>query len=98
MTVPFIEVYSKKNCGRCVAAKKVIDKVLVDIPFEFKEVDVAASADLKRRFEDDVPTVFINGKKVFKYVVDEEEFRKLIRKEIIKAGFSKVSENKKLKS
>jgi hypothetical protein len=39
-----------------------------------REVD----ADIRRQYNDQVPVVFINGRKAFKYRMDEQEFlRKL---------------------
>lgn len=91
MSAPVIEVYSKKGCGLCNKAKKTIGKVHNDIPFNFKEVEITQSDDLLRRYSDHVPTIYINGKKAFKFKVDETEFRKRVRKEIIKAGLTRVS-------
>jgi len=91
MSAPIIEVYAKKGCGLCKEAKKTIGKVQNDIPFNFKEIEISQSDDLLRRYSDHVPTIFINGKKAFKFKVDETEFRKRVRKEIIKAGLSRMS-------
>lgn len=74
----------------CVEARKVISKVNEDIPFNFREVDIRKDEDLMRRYREDIPTIFINGKKAFKFKVDESEFRKKVRKELIKAGLMKL--------
>jgi glutaredoxin len=103
MSTPLVEVYARKDCSRCVYATKhskvcvmcieaieVINKVKEDIPFNFREVDIRNDEDLLRRYKDDIPTIFINGKKAFKFKVDESEFRKKVRKELIKAGIMKI--------
>lgn len=90
MSKPVVEVYAKKGCCRCKEAREVIGRVNMDIPFLFKEVDISATDDLFRRYSDHVPTVYINGKKAFKFKVDESEFRKRVRKEIIKAGLVRL--------
>jgi glutaredoxin len=47
--------------------------------FTWREVDVDTDAELRRRFNDEVPVVFIDGRKAFKYRMDEQEFlRKLL--------------------
>ncbi len=61
-----------------------------DIPFQFREIDISSSEELFRRYKEDIPTIFINGRKAFKFKVDEAEFRKRIRKEIIRAGLLKL--------
>lgn len=86
--------YSLKGCTLCKSARDVIGRVKADIPFVCTEIDISTCADLLRRFSDNVPTVFINGKKAFKFKVDEGEFRKRVRKEIIKAGISRAMNKK----
>ncbi len=100
MSQPLVEVYASKDCLLCCSnkfhctlcheARDIISKVNADIPFQFKEVDIQASEELARMYAEAIPTVFINGKKVFKFKVDEAEFRKKVRKEIIKAGIMKL--------
>ena len=85
-----VEIYSKKDCCLCKKAKELIDKVNSEVPFSFKEVDIAASEDLFRKYKEDIPIIFINGKKAFKFKVDENEFRKKIRRELIKNSLSKL--------
>lgn len=105
MTKPVVEVYARKDCSVCSTAKglacslcfdvrSVISKARDDIPFQYKEIDICSSEDMFRRFKEDIPTVFINGKKAFKFKVDESEFRKMVRKEIIRAGILRLSHKK----
>ncbi len=101
MTKLLVEVYARKdcslcgyaekiNCALCKDAKDIIGKVNEDIPFQFREIDISSSEELFRRYKEDIPTIFINGRKAFKFKVDEAEFRKRIRKEIIRAGLLKL--------
>jgi len=86
---------SGKPCALCHSARNVVKKVQDEIPFVLNEVDISANNDLKRRYSDNIPTIFINGKKSFKFKVDEAEFRKKVKREIIKAGISRYRERKK---
>ncbi|MBI5560711.1 MAG: glutaredoxin family protein [Deltaproteobacteria bacterium] len=90
MSKPVVEVYAKRGCCLCKEVKKMIGRVNGEIPFFFKEVDISTDDDLFRRYNDHVPTVYINGKKAFKFRVDETEFRKRVRKEIIRAGLVRL--------
>jgi len=106
MTKLLVEVYSRKDCKRCCQfarasdcvlcrdVKDVVDKVMGEIPFQFKEIDVCSSEDLDRRYREDIPTIFINGKKAFKFKIDEVEFRRRLRKEMIKDGMQRLWEKK----
>ena len=42
--------------------------------FTWQEVDVDMDFELRRQFSDEVPVVFIDGRKAFKYHMDEQEF------------------------
>jgi glutaredoxin len=96
MVEPIIDIYSKKGCGRCKEAVKVLGRVQREIPFKLNKVDIASNDDLFRRYKEDVPMIFINGKKSFKFMVDEVELKRRIRKEIIKAGIARVLTEKAL--
>jgi Glutaredoxin-like domain (DUF836) len=58
-------VYSRKGCHLC----EIVN---------WREIDVDSDDDLRRQFTDEVPVVFIDGRKAFKYRMTEQEFlRKL---------------------
>lgn len=44
--------------------------------FTWSEVDVDTDTELRRQFNDEVPVVFIDGRKAFKYHMSEQEFLK----------------------
>ena len=85
-----VEIYSKKDCCLCDKVKELINKVGLEVPFSYKEVDIADNEELLRKYERDIPLVFINGKKAFKFRVDEVEFRKKLRIELIKSSLSRM--------
>jgi glutaredoxin len=71
-------VYSRKGCHLCEIVKESLVKLHKRGGFDWREVDVDSDADLRRQYNDQVPVVFINGHKAFKYRMDEQEFlRKL---------------------
>jgi len=71
-------VYSRKGCHLCEIVKESLVKLHKRGGFDWREVDVDSNGELRRQYNDQVPVVFINGRKVFKYRMDEQEFlRKL---------------------
>ena len=73
-----VVLYSRKGCHLCEIVKESLSKLSRQRGFEWREIDVESDGDLRRRFTDEVPVVFINGRKAFKYRMDEREFlRKL---------------------
>lgn len=101
-----VEVYARKDCKPCCLfartpgcvlchdVKNVIGRVMCEIPFQFKEVDICSNEDLARRYNEGIPTVFINGQKAFKFKVDESEFKRKLRKELIKDGIKRLGDKK----
>jgi len=71
-------VYSRKGCHLCEIVKESLTKLHRHGGFTWNEVDVDSDEHLRRQYTDEVPVVFINGRKAFKYRMDEREFlRKL---------------------
>lgn len=73
-----VVIYSRKGCHLCEIVKESLTKLERRGGFHWREVDVDTDEDLRRKFTDEVPVVFIDGRKAFKYHMDEREFlRKL---------------------
>jgi glutaredoxin len=73
-----VVVYSRKGCHLCEVVKESLDKLSRRGGFIWQEIDVDSDGELRRQFNDEVPVVFIDGRKAFKYRMDEQEFlRKL---------------------
>jgi glutaredoxin len=71
-------VYSRKGCHLCEIVKESLIKLERRGGFTWREVDVDSNEDLRRQYNDEVPVVFIDGRKAFKYHMEEGEFlRKL---------------------
>jgi glutaredoxin len=73
-----VVVYSRTGCHLCEIVKETLIKLQRRGGFTWSEVDVDSDDELRRQFTDEVPVVFIDGRKAFKYRMDEREFlRKL---------------------
>jgi 4a-hydroxytetrahydrobiopterin dehydratase len=76
-----VTLYTRRHCPLCEKTKSAIEaasrqhalRVVLD------EVDVDSDLDLLRRFTDDVPVVYIDGKEAFRHRVDAEEFAAYVR-------------------
>jgi len=74
-----VVVYSRKGCHLCEIVKETLGKLERRGGFTWREIDVDSDEQLRRQFTDEVPVVFIDGHKAFKYRMDEREFlRKLV--------------------
>ena len=71
-------VYSRRGCHLCEVVKESLTKLSRRGGFTWHEIDVDSDNELRRLYNDEVPVVFIDGRKAFKYHMDEREFlRKL---------------------
>lgn len=69
-----VVVYSKYGCHLCEEVKTQLGKLRAHYPFELREVNIVQDAQLYEKYKDEIPVVFINGRKAFKYRLDEKEF------------------------
>jgi len=69
-----VVLYSRKGCHLCEIVKETLAKLQRRGGFTWHEVDVDSDEQLRRQFTDEVPVVFIEGRKAFKYRMDEQEF------------------------
>lgn len=69
-----VVVYSRKGCHLCEIVKETLAKLERRGGFQWREIDVDTDDELRRQFTDEVPVVFIDGRKAFKYRMDEREF------------------------
>lgn len=75
-----VVLYSRRGCHLCEVVKESLAKLSRRGGFTWQVIDVDSDVDLRRKFNDEVPVVFIDDRKAFKYRMDEQEFlRKLTR-------------------
>ena len=69
-------MYTRAGCHLCEEAKRAIEAARGRTDFDYEEVDIDGDADLRRRYNDEVPVIAINGAKAFKYRVEAKELLK----------------------
>ena len=76
-----VTVYTRENCHLCAEAIDTIERVAASCsrPVEIDTVDVDADPDLRERYGDRVPYVTVDGRPRFKYRVDADELRAVLR-------------------
>ncbi|MFQ5823174.1 MAG: glutaredoxin family protein [bacterium] len=75
-----VEVYSKIDCHLCDDAKAILLKVQKVLPFDIKEIDITQDKIHFEEFKEQIPVIFINDRKAFKFKVNEEELRRKIKR------------------
>ena len=75
-----IDIYSRPGCHLCDDAKEVVERVRLRFPFSVRVVDVETDPELEKAYGEQIPVVFINGNKAFKYHVDEHELERKVKR------------------
>ncbi len=69
-----VVVYSRKGCHLCEVVKETLATLEGHADFQWREVDIDDDPELLQKFNDEIPVVFINGRKAFKYRMEKERF------------------------
>jgi len=75
-----IDIYSRPGCHLCDEAKDVIDRVRKRHAFAVRVINIEEDPALESAYGTEIPVVFINGSKAFKYHVDERELEKKVKR------------------
>ena len=67
-------LYTRSGCHLCDEAKDAIRRLQREAQFLFREVDIDQDAELRQKYNEEVPVIFIGGKKAFKYRIDPRQF------------------------
>ena len=73
-------VYSKPGCCLCDEVKAQLRRLQKTHPFKWREVNIMEDHEAFQKFSEEIPVVFINGKKAFKFGLDEKAFLKRLRR------------------
>ena len=78
-----VVLYTKPGCCLCDTVKAQLGKLRALRPFELREVNILEDSSAFARFHEEIPVVFINGRKAFKYHLDEREFLRRIEPPVL---------------
>ncbi len=73
-----VVVYSRKGCHLCDVVMQTLTELEGAADFQWREVDIDADSELRRKYTDEVPVVFIDGHKAFKYRMSAPEFLRVL--------------------
>ena len=74
-----VVVYSRKDCHLCEIVKNTLMQVQGKADFQWSEVDIDTDPELRQKFTDEVPVVFIGGRKAFKYRMKVSDFLRVLQ-------------------
>lgn len=74
-----VVVYTKPDCCLCDQIKVQLRKLRQTQHFEWAEVNILEDQEAFVKFKDEIPVIFVNGKKAFKYHLDEKQLLRRLR-------------------
>lgn len=67
----------------CDDLKMLCERLAGEFPVQLREVNIEADPDLKARYDQEVPVLFIEGRKAVKYRTTEGALRRLLRRRLL---------------
>jgi glutaredoxin len=74
-----VVLYTKPGCCLCDTVKTQLAKLQSKKPFEITEINILDDPEAYAEFHQQIPVVFIDGRKAFKYHLDEAEFLRRLK-------------------
>jgi hypothetical protein len=74
--VPELVVYTASGCCLCDDARVVLDRLAPELGIEVRWIHIDGDSDLEARWRREIPVGLLDGRKVFKYRVDEGLLRR----------------------
>jgi glutaredoxin len=73
-------LYTRRDCCLCEEMKLTLRRVGDRVSFALEEIDVDTSPLLQEKYGNDVPVLFINGRKAFKHRLTARELEKTLKR------------------
>jgi len=73
-SVAEVVVYSKPDCCLCDEVKAQLRRLQQTLPFQWREVNILDDPAAYEEYKEQIPVIFIDGKKAYKYHIDENDF------------------------
>ena len=77
-----LTIYSKPGCHLCDEMKSLVHRVVAQQPagreVVVDEIDISTDAALLERYGLEIPVLLVDGRKVAKYRVSEQEVRRIL--------------------
>lgn len=70
--------YTRPGCHLCDEARVVIEAVCAELGEEYVEISIDDDPDLQRRFSDEIPVTFVDGRQHDYWRVDPARLRRAL--------------------
>jgi hypothetical protein len=74
-----VELVHAPECHLCESARRVIEGVREEIPFELVETDISDDPALEARYRERIPVVMVDGEEAFEHFVHPDGLRRRLQ-------------------
>ncbi len=71
-----LTLYTRAGCHLCEDMEEILLPVASEFCCAVERVDISSDPTLEARFGQEIPVLFVNGRKAFKYRLSERELRR----------------------
>jgi len=75
-----VTIYGAPRCCLCDEAEAVLRGLEGELGLVIEKVDITASEALEATYRPEIPVVFLEGRKAYKYRVDEADLRRRVER------------------
>jgi glutaredoxin len=69
-----VVLYTKPGCCLCDTVKAQLSEIRRRHPFQLREVNILEDPAARAQFQEEIPVVFVEGRKACQYHLDEKAF------------------------
>jgi glutaredoxin len=73
-----VVLYGAPGCHLCDVAKDVLERQRALLGFDLELIDISGDEQLEARYREQIPVVFVAGRKAFKYRVEPLELARRV--------------------
>jgi glutaredoxin len=73
-----VQLYYAQGCHLCESARRVLERVRAQVPFDLEEIDIGGDPELEPRYRERLPVDVIDGEEVFSYYVHPDALRRRV--------------------
>lgn len=77
-----LTLYTRRDCELCREMEEILGRVGPRFSAQVERIEIDGDADLEARFGLEVPVLFVNGRKAFKFRCTERELKKRLEREV----------------
>lgn len=81
-----LELYSRPGCHLCEELRALCQRLAAEFPLRLTEVNIETDPTLAARYGEQIPVLFIDGRKAVKFRTTEAALRRTLKRRLLLRG------------